>query len=364
MIEYPSPTGGPRFGRDASARRDVGICIGDKEVSLLNGGYFRAHMYTCVPRHIREDLTRMEEAGAEAVTVSVLEQDVFAAVENLRIIHQTARDLGMRMYADIARWGGLVSGTPKVPSLWPSLRPETWKRHADGRPVPSFGDLAPTSSVFHPDTFAFFREYLERMFEVVPFDGLFWNEPKTLHIPDHSAAAVDWFRERDLDIQDAREHARAHAAFFGRLNVEARRMMPSVDIGCFLMPTTRAYAEPFAAMPELNTFGCDGRAWRHADEKAPLAYKDKCLPDLAPPFMELARRHGLKTFAFIENIDVPDAYLPVLDRGLPETLGMGFDHVLYYYYGRSVESPDRCMEIMFRHLRSAAAGEREVTSIA
>jgi hypothetical protein len=206
--------------------------------------------------------------------------------------------------------------------------------------------------VFHRDTFAFFREYLERMLEVVPFDGLFWNEPKTLEIPDRSPMAVAWFREQGKDIHDIHEHVRAHAEFFGRLNLELRKLLPGIDLCCFLMPKTLTFAPYFAAMPELNTFGCDGRAWRKTDETSPLAYKGKCLPDLAGPYIELARKHGLKTLGFIENIDVPDAYLDVLDRGLPQTLAMGFDHVLYYYYGRSVESPDRCMEIMFRHLRT------------
>lgn len=322
-------------------------------MSLFNAGYFRAHMYTCVPGQIRDDLRRMKAAGTDAVTVSVLEQDLFAAVENLRIIHQTAQDLGLRLYADVARWGGLVSGTPKVPSLWASIRPETWKRHADGRPVPSFGELCPTVSIFHPDTFGFFRGNLVKLLELVPFDGLFWNELKAIHVADYSEPAVIWFKERELDINNIQLHVRAHADFFGRLNREARQLRPALDLCCFLTPSMLPHAESLAAMPELNTFGCDGRAWRREDETAPLTYKGKCLPDLAPPFMALARQRGLKTFAFIENIDVPDTYLPVLDRRLPETLAMGFDHVLYYYYGRSVESPDRCMEIILRHLRAA-----------
>ncbi len=325
---------------------------------FFNAGYFRAHMYTCVPGHIRHDLQRMKDAGTDAVTVSVLEQDLFAAVENLRVIHQTARDLGMRLYADISRWGGLVAGTPKVPSLWASLRPEVWKRHADGRPVPSFGDLCPTASVFHPATYAFFLEHLQRTLTVVPFDGIFWNEPKAIGIPDHSPVAVSWFNERGLDINDRHVHARAHAEFFGRLNVEARQLAPNLDICCFLTPGSMPFAEYFADMAELNTFGCDGRAWRSEDEIHPLAYKGKCLPDLAPPFMEIARKRGLKSFGFIENIEVPDSYLEALDRRLPETLAMGFDHFLYYYYGRSVESPDRCMEIVLRHVKQCAFSSR------
>lgn len=321
---------------------------------LINAGYFRAHMYTCVPSQIRDDFRRMRASGTTAVTVSVLEQDLFAAVENLRIIAATARDEGLLLYADIARWGGLVSGTPKVPSLFASMRPDLWKRHADGRPVSSFG-YCPVLSIFQPETRDFFVDQLRQMFALIPFAGVFWNEPKAIHTIDHGEAARRWFAERGLDHASLDEHVRAHVDFFGSLNAEIRRLAPAAEIACFTTPGSASQIDMFASMPELDTFGCDGRAWSAADETEPLSYKGKCLPQLAPAFLAAARRHGRKTFAFVENIDVPDAYLPMLDRRLPELLAMDIDHLLYYYYGRSVASPDRCMDIMFRHLAAKAA---------
>ena len=60
---------------------------------LVNAYYFRAHMYTMVPRHVREDLRWMADNG-NALTLAVLEQDLFAAVENIRIVCEEAAKLG------------------------------------------------------------------------------------------------------------------------------------------------------------------------------------------------------------------------------------------------------------------------------
>src|SRR6056297_1848104 len=63
---------------------------------LLNAYYFRAHMYTCVPRQIREDMKWMADKGTQVVSVGVLEQDLWAAVENVEIICNEADKAGMK----------------------------------------------------------------------------------------------------------------------------------------------------------------------------------------------------------------------------------------------------------------------------
>jgi len=316
---------------------------------FINAGYFRAHMYISVPEQIRRDFARMKEAGTDAVTISVLEQDLFAAVENMVLIHRTAKEMGMKLYADMARWGGLVSGTPKVPSIWGSVHPEYWMRDSKGELIQLYG---PTSSIYYEETFEFFRRTIEKMLSIVPFDGIFWNEPKALQALDYCDGAKGYFAGRQLDIGDVRNHIAARVRFTERLNEVMLGISPSLDICCFLQCTEihQGIPEAFAAMKHLHTFGCDGRAWRKADEDGGLTYAGKSLLDQQAFFIALARKNKKKSFAFVENIDIPDPYLDRLDRRLPEVLAMDIDHLMYYYYGRSVESPDRCMEIVFRHL--------------
>src|SRR5262249_44525488 len=76
--------------------------------------YLAAHIYTSVPRHIREDMAWMADKGTNYVCVSVLEQDLFAAYENQELIVEEAGRVGMQVLAVPSRWGGLTAGAPKV----------------------------------------------------------------------------------------------------------------------------------------------------------------------------------------------------------------------------------------------------------
>ena len=53
---------------------------------IINAYYFRAHMYTLVPRHVREDLKWMADVGTNVVSLAILEQDLIAAKENVDFI--------------------------------------------------------------------------------------------------------------------------------------------------------------------------------------------------------------------------------------------------------------------------------------
>ncbi|MEO1478413.1 MAG: hypothetical protein AAFV01_07535, partial [Bacteroidota bacterium] len=59
----------------APARRSERLARGRSGGKVLNAYYFRAHMYTCVPRHVRHDMETMAEWGTTHVTIAVLEQD-------------------------------------------------------------------------------------------------------------------------------------------------------------------------------------------------------------------------------------------------------------------------------------------------
>ena len=58
---------------------------------LLNAYYLRHHMYTLVPRHVREDMAWLADQGTDAVSIAVLEQDLFASRYNIEIICQIGR---------------------------------------------------------------------------------------------------------------------------------------------------------------------------------------------------------------------------------------------------------------------------------
>jgi len=125
-------------------------------------------MYTLVPHQIREDLKWMQDVGTQAVSVAVLEQDLFAAVENIEIICNEAAKLGMDVYAVPSRWGGLFAGAPKVPSLFSVQNHHTWVLEEDGSPkISKYSGVI--SSVHYPETLEFFLSSIDEMFKLWDF---------------------------------------------------------------------------------------------------------------------------------------------------------------------------------------------------
>ncbi len=323
---------------------------------FITAYYFRAHTYTLVPRHVREDMQWMADHGTDAVAVGVLEQDLFAAVENIQWICAEAERVGMQVYAVPSRWGGLVAGCPKVPSIFCARHPEALACKADGRP--HIGWLGTLASVHHPATFEFFCDAMAKMFELFPVAGIIWDEVKNLGHRDHAPAARAALAGRDMD--DLAVHVRASAEFFDRVGGEAVRMRPDVRLAMFLYATMRGEpVETMAAIEHLHDFGCDGRpfgAEDHGSSDAGAEPARKLLCESGPYFVERARAHGKRPLYLVENHAMADNDVPIMDKRMPEVIASGVEHLIYYYYPRSLSDPDRNMRVMGRHLRGAKVG--------
>lgn len=317
----------------------------------LNAYYFRAHMYTLVPRHVREDMEWMVSIGTRGVSIGILEQDLHAAVENICCITEEARRVGMEVWAVPARWGGLVAGCPKVPSTFASTHPETWMCGEDGAPL--FNEVhGPMCSVHHPATLSFFKESISRLLAIAPFTGIVWDEPKTFN-------THDWHLARHGGPPPtSTSHQQATASFFDTVTAYAKSVSPGLRAALFLYATLQGTLLDVAAgIPSLDDFGCDGRPWCREDgggcDSDPTAPASKVLLDDALRFAQVAASHKKRSLMLIENHALRNADLPLLDQRLPDVLSLGIGHVLYYYYPRSVEDPDAAMVILGRHLKHA-----------
>ncbi len=327
----------------------------------LSAYYFRAHMYTIVPRHVREDMEWMADMGTDAVAIGILEQDLFAAVENIEILYREADRVGMKLLATPSRWGNLVAGCPKVPSLFCATNPEATMLRADGSPL--IGAFGPLASVHHPATFEFFCESIERMLGIAPFAGIVWDELKALDAMDYSSAAKRALADSDTgrggDIDDLHAHIDAFCDFFDRVNGEARGMSPDLRLSAFVYGYLTGYrAERPAQIGNLDEYGCDGRPYRAEDKggnDSGATRAEKLLCEQGPYFVELARRNGKRPLFLIENHAMAEEDVEIMDRRLPEVLSLGAEHVLYYYYPRSLKDPDRNMNTLRKHLSKSRA---------
>lgn len=320
---------------------------------LINAYYLRAQMYTMVPRQIREDMEWMADVGTNAVSIAVLEQDFFAAQRNIELIRREAARVNMKVFATASRWGGLVAGAPKVPSLFSTLHSETWVLNRDGKPAHFAKMCGVMSSVYHPATYEFFCASIDKVFDQLGLDGITWDEPKAFR-PDYSRAALEKLGPHPTQS----DFIKGAANFYARISQYTRQHHPDKTINLFMMATnTDEEARAGSEIADLDYFGCDGRPWSaqaeiaargqgHKERKPP-----KVLVDRGEFFLKLAREHGKKGLLFVENYDIPASMIPIMDAGLDQVLAFKPDQLIYYYYGRNTEDPDRTMAVTASHLR-------------
>lgn len=312
--------------------------------------YFRAHTYTLVPHQVREDMKWMADHGTDNVALGVLEQDLFAAQENIALIGEEAKKAGMQLYAVPSRWGSLVAGSPKVPSIFCALHPDALAMNEDG--TPCLGAFGPLASVHHPATMEFFCQSLEEMLSLFPIKGIIWDEVKNLHARDYSPAALKALEGKDPGAPETT--ADSSACFFDRLGREALSIDPSLHLNLFLYGHLKGYAaERMARIEHLHDYGCDGRPFRledggSSDSISGEARKSLC--DQGPYFIDLARRAGKNALLLIENHGMNRVDDALMDKRLADVLALEPDHLLYYYFPRSLEDPYGNMAVLGRHL--------------
>jgi hypothetical protein len=314
---------------------------------ILNAYYLRAHMYTLVPRHVREDLKWMADQGTTAVSVAILEQDLNSAVENVRIIGQEAEKVGLSLFIVPSRWGGLLAGAPKVPSVFSVRNPQAYALYGDGKP--SFNGISGViSSIHYPETYDFFVQSLDKAFSLWNLKGVIWDEPKSF-FKDYSPRAKENLGDR---IESLEAHAEAVAGFYSRLNRHLKGKYPQVSTHMFVYAQTEdMILQKCARIEGLDYFGCDGRPWS-AKDGGVLEGEGKTLVDNASRYLQLVKSHAKKSLFLIENHNMQARDTSLMDRHLPELLAHNIDHLIYYYYPRNVENPDENMAVIAKHIRS------------
>ncbi len=317
---------------------------------LVNAYYFRAHMYTLVPRQVREDMQWMADIGTNAVSIAVLEQDLYAAVSNIDIICHEAERVGMKVHVVPSRWAGIVAGAPKVPSHFTITNPQGWILDQNGRAVHSCVSGA-MSSIYDPATTEFFCESLTTVLKQWPIAGIIFDEPKLFGARDFSRLA----RARHGDTFDDELYVSDIAAFFGTLCRHIKRKRGDAVTSMFLYASERSeIVEAMATTDSLDYFGCDGRPWGLTDGGRTDGATDKVLLGRAERFIDTARRNDKEGLILIENHNMRIEDNERMDTRLSQVLRLGAQHVLYYYYPRNLEDPDANMGILAKHVKACS----------
>ena len=73
--------------------------------------------------------------------------------------------------------------------------------------------------------------------------------------------------------------------------------------------------------------------------------------DAGERFLQAAQANGKKTLWLIENHHIATPDIPLMDKRLSEVIAKPVDHLIYYYYPRSVAEPDRAMNVIAQHMK-------------
>lgn len=315
---------------------------------ILNAYYFRAHMYTMVPKQVKEDLQWMADIGTNAVSVAVLEQDLRAAVENVEIIVNEANKLGMEVFVVPSRWGGLLAGAPKVPSVFTVQNPQSWLLKENGKFYKD-KNVGVHSSIHYPETVEFFKKGIDKIFSLWNIKGIIWDEPKIYDKKDFSAGA----RKNIADLNDVSHHNDAFSRFFGVLNQHIKQQHPDKITNLFAYANWRdEVIQSMAQIQDLDYFGCDGRPWP-VDAGGQVEQTGKNL--LGGPgqnFIDHAKANDKKSLLLIENHNMPAENNALMDQYLDKVMQLNPDQLIYYYYPRNVDKPEENMAIIGKHLKN------------
>lgn len=322
--------------------------------------YLNVHMYTCVPRHVRNDMEWMADKGTNYVCPGILEQDLFAAKENIALICAEAARVGMKVLAVPSRWAGSTAGAPKVPSLFSMLNHHTLMKNKRGSTAIGPKTSGGISSVHAPETLAFFQETIAELYRQHPaIAGVIIDEPKNF-MADFSDLAIKALG-KDAPVT---AHYEAARKFWSQVCGDVKRRWPEKKTLMFVQ--AHNHDDEFnaaAGVENLDYFGADGRPWGKADDKTMQAEegqesgKGKILLDgVGEKFIAAAKRvPGRKSFFLIENHNLQRSMIEPLDRNYPAVLRLPADLFAYYYYPRNCDEPDRTMDIIGRHIKAYTA---------
>jgi hypothetical protein len=339
--------GNPQVKQTETTKRNENSLQQRSGKKYLNAFYYRAQMYTMVPHQIKEDMKWLADAGTNAITISVLEQDFEASFENIQFIIKEANKLGMDVFAAPSRWGGIVAGSPKVPSVFTCRNPQTWVLHKDGTAVDT-SISGRISSINSEETYQFVENLLDELFQKWNFKGVIWDEPKTISM-DYSQAAIQKFGVNPTMDQQIQ----ANVDFYSRLNKHVKTKFPDKTTSLFVYSSYGDETiKKLAKIECLDYFGADGRPWDLADGGQLEGDGKTLLGIQGQRFIDAAHANSKKSLFLMENHNLPKSDIHLLEKGMPELLKMDVDQLIYYYYPRNVEDPDKTMNIIKKYLRN------------
>lgn len=294
-----------------------------KHEKHLSAYYFMSTDLCMNRAHVREDMQWLKDHAFDAIHTACHEEHHRQPL-GLQLIIEEAHAAGLKAYAIPSRWCGLIAGWPILAGHFAASRPDTWMIKSDGSPM-NKGFCGPLCSVHHPDVKVHMVKCIENMLTAFEFDGITWDELKTLHETDYHPMAI----EKHGGPVSGKPQIEATLDIFTACNQRARELKDGLRIISFIYAFLEdEVAQPWAALAELDDIGPDGHVAREGD---PGVHHHKFLLDEQERFNRIAEENGKCSFALVETQSATLETAQNSMRRLPEYLTMAPDHIAVYY---------------------------------
>ena len=289
----------------------------------LSAYYFMSTDLCMNRRHVQEDMHWLKDHAFDAIHIACHEEHHHQPM-GMNLIIEEAHAAGLKVYAIPSRWCGLVAGWPTLAGHFAASRPDTWMIKEDGTPmIKSF--CGPLCSVHHPDVQAHMITCVENMLNTFDFDGITWDELKSLHETDYSPVAIEKYGHP----VSGQEQIQATLDVFAACNRRARELKSDLRIISFLYAFLEdSIVKPWASMEGLDDIGPDGHVARQGD---PGKHNTKFLLEDQERFNRIAAEFGKTSFALIETQGATAENAQTTLARMPEYLEMAPEHIAVYY---------------------------------
>jgi hypothetical protein len=287
------------------------------------------------PGHLERDLRDIQQSGAGTVLFAIHEEDAQRWPRDLARGLHLARSAGLRVYASLARYGGIFGGPHLVPSWYTFRHPET--RVVDRHGV--YHDLTCVNQ--EPFCRWLFRE-VQRLLENYPLDGILLDEPRGGDITCFCAAC----HALCPDVIDlARFHRRSFIAFLQDLSQHIKSLGATTAL--LLHGNDIGQADEFASIDGLDALGITP-SWRSVAGGGYLTLPSRSTLPLMPRAMlrqqsqslvDTARAHSKQAQIWICNFCLDAAQETQLAAVFATVAGCQPDAIGSFYYWRDNVNP-------------------------
>lgn len=286
------------------------------------------------PEIVKHDFEQIRAAGASTIVYALHEQEEPRWSRDLERGLMQARDMGLKVYLSLGRYGNLFAGPSFVPSWYTFHHPQSRVKDRHGRDH----DI----SCFNHEGFRswLFKEvgyYLTHY----PINGILIDEPRGPDVTCFCSVC----RALCPDVADLpRFRRRSLIDFLGELCNSVKRVNEQAKTSIVLLPQDLFQLEDLATLSNLDILGCHP-FWQLLNEDSAR------VDEWGRAVVETARQYGKRSQLWLQNFCLDEEDERSLDVTFDKLLDAEPDELACYYYWRNNANPTKVWETTHHLLR-------------